>query len=50
MTAVTAITAQNTTGVLSINSIPAKEISRQIDFTSKDADLEDVFIQLVNNG
>ena len=36
MTAITAVTAQNTTGVLSINSIPAKEISRQIEFTSKD--------------
>ncbi len=36
MTAITAVTAQNTTGILSINSIPAKEISRQIEFTSKD--------------
>jgi len=36
MTAVTAITAQNTTGVKSIMSIPPKEISNQILFTSKD--------------
>ncbi len=36
MTAITAVTSQNTTGVLSIISIPAKEISRQIEFTSKD--------------
>ena len=36
MTAITAITSQNTTGVLSIKSIPAKEISNQIEFTSKD--------------
>ena len=36
MTAITAVTSQNTTGVLSIVPIPEKEISRQIEFTSKD--------------
>ena len=36
MTAITAVTSQNTTGVTSIASIPAKEISKQIEFTSKD--------------
>ena len=36
MTAITAVTSQNTMGVLSINSILPKEISRQIEFTSKD--------------
>ena len=36
MTALTAITAQNTTGVLSINSLKAKDVSRQILFTCKD--------------
>ena len=36
MTAITAITAQNTTGVKSIVSIPPKEISNQILFTAKD--------------
>ena len=36
MTAITAVTSQNTTGVSSIISIPASEISRQIEFTSKD--------------
>jgi hydroxymethylpyrimidine/phosphomethylpyrimidine kinase len=36
MTAVTAITAQNTTGVSSIVAIPPKEISQQILFTAKD--------------
>ena len=36
MTAVTAITSQNTTGVKSIVPIPSKEISNQIEFTSKD--------------
>ena len=36
MTAITAITSQNTTGVLSIISISPTEISKQIEFTSKD--------------
>ncbi len=36
MTAITAVTAQNTTGVKSITSIQPKEISRQIDFSAKD--------------
>ena len=36
MTAITAVTSQNTTGVISIVSIPPKEISKQIEFTSKD--------------
>ena len=36
MTAITAITSQNTTGVLSIVSISPKEISKQIEFTSRD--------------
>ena len=36
MTAITAITSQNTTGVKSIVSIAPKEISKQIEFTSKD--------------
>ena len=36
MTAVTAVTAQNTTGVKSIIPISPKEISNQIEFTLKD--------------
>ena len=36
MTAITAVTSQNTTGVTSINLIHAKDISKQIEFTSKD--------------
>ena len=36
MTAITAVTAQNTTGVKSIVSIKPREISNQIDFTVKD--------------
>ena len=36
MTAITAITSQNTTGVYSIKSVPQNEISNQIEFTAKD--------------
>ena len=36
MTAITAITAQNTTGVLSVFSVTPKEIEKQIFFTCKD--------------
>jgi len=36
MTAITAVTSQNTTGVQSIESISPREISKQIEFTSKD--------------
>ena len=36
MTAITAVTAQNTTGVKSIIAIQPNEISNQIEFTSKD--------------
>ena len=36
MTAITAVTAQNTTGVKSIIPMPSIEISNQIEFTSKD--------------
>ena len=36
MTAITAVTSQNTTGVSSVIAIPPKEIEKQILFTSKD--------------
>ena len=36
MTAITAVTSQNTTGVKSIVSIPPKEISNQIEYSAKD--------------
>jgi hydroxymethylpyrimidine/phosphomethylpyrimidine kinase len=36
MTAITAVTAQNTTGVKSIVAIKANEISKQIEFSAKD--------------
>ena len=36
MTAITAVTAQNTTGVKTITPIKPREISSQIDFSAKD--------------
>ena len=36
MTAITAVTAQNTTGVKKITPIKPREISSQIDFSAKD--------------
>ncbi len=36
MTAITAVTSQNTIGVKSIQSIKPREVSKQIEFTSKD--------------
>ena len=36
MTAITAITSQNTTGVFSISKVPNREISKQIEISSKD--------------
>ena len=36
MTAITAVTSQNTTGINAIVPIPSKVISKQIEFTSKD--------------
>ena len=49
MTAVTAITAQNTTGVKSIVSIPAKEILNQILFTAKDIKPDAVKIGMLHS-
>ena len=36
MSTITAVTSQNTTGIISIKSIPIKEIETQIEFSSKD--------------
>ena len=36
MTAITAVTSQNTTGVSSVFPVPQREIEKQILFTSKD--------------
>ena len=49
MTAITAVTAQNTTGVKSIIPIPSKEISSQIEFTSKDIKPDSVKIGMLHS-
>jgi len=49
MTAVTAVTSQNTTGVLSITSVAPSEISKQIEFTSKDIFPDAVKIGMLGN-
>ena len=49
MTAITAITTQNTTGVKSIVPIPPKEISNQILFTAKDINPDAVKIGMLHS-
>ena len=49
MSAVTAVTSQNTTGVLSIHLIPPSEISRQIEFTTKDIKPDAIKIGMLGN-
>ena len=49
MTAITAVTAQNTTGVKSIIPMPSKEISNQIEFTSKDIKPDSVKIGMLHS-
>ncbi len=49
MTAVTAVTSQNTTGVLSIFSVSPLEISKQIEFTSKDIKPDSIKIGMLGN-
>ncbi len=49
MTAITAVTAQNTTGVKSIIAMPIKEISNQIEFTSKDIKPDSVKIGMLHS-
>ena len=49
MTAITAVTSQNTTGVKSITSISAREISNQIEFTSKDIKPDAVKIGMLHS-
>ncbi len=49
MTAITAVTSQNTTGVKSIIPIPNKEISNQIEFTSKDIKPDAVKIGMLHS-
>jgi len=49
MTAITAITSQNTTGVKSIVPVDTKEISKQIEFTSKDIKPDAVKIGMLHS-
>ena len=49
MTAVTAITAQNTTGVSSVVPTPPKEIEKQIVFTSKDINPDAIKIGMLHS-
>ena len=49
MTAVTAVTSQNTTGVSSIIPIPAKNISKQIEFTSNDIKPDSIKIGMLHS-
>ena len=49
MTAITALTSQNTTGVNSIVSISPKEISKQIEFTSEDIKPDSIKIGMLHS-
>ena len=49
MTAITAVTSQNTTGVKSIFPVSPKEISKQIEFTSKDIRPDAIKIGMLSN-
>ena len=49
MTAITAITSQNTTGVISIVPVPTEEIARQIEFTSKDIKPDSIKIGMLHS-
>ena len=49
MTAITAITSQNTTGVKSIIGISPKEISNQIEFTTKDIKPDSIKIGMLHS-
>ena len=49
MTAITAVTAQNTTGVKSIVAIEPKEISNQIIFSSRDINPDAIKIGMLHS-
>ena len=49
MTAITAVTSQNTTGVLSILAVSPSEISKQIEYTSKDIQPDAIKIGMLSN-
>ena len=50
MTAITALTSQNTTGVKSIHLISPKEVSNQIEYTSKDIKPDAIKIGMLHSG
>jgi len=49
MTAITAITSQNTTGIISVVSLPCEEVSKQVEFTSKDIKPDAVKIGMLHS-
>lgn len=49
MTSITAITSQNTTGVISIYPVSPSEISKQIEFSSKDIKPDAIKIGMLSN-
>ena len=49
MTAITAVTVQNTTGVKSIVPISSKDLSNQIEFTSKDITPDSIKIGMLHS-
>ena len=49
MTAITAVTSQNSTGVKSITGISPKEISNQIEFTTKDIKPDSIKIGMLHS-
>ena len=49
MTAITAVTSQNTTGVNSVIKVPTKEIEKQILFTSKDINPDAIKIGMLHS-
>ena len=49
MTAITAVTSQNTTGVRSVIAVPPREIEKQILFTSKDIKPDGIKIGMLHS-
>ena len=49
MTAITAVTSQSTIGVLSIFSVTPLEVSKQIEYTSKDINPDAIKIGMLGN-
>ena len=49
MTAITAVTSQNTTGIRSVIAVPPREIEKQILFTSKDIKPDGIKIGMLHS-